>query len=68
MKQIEQDMSDMSLILNDIEAVIHAIGDSSTQYNEDQLLNMLIGIKQLHQTRYDKLWQTWNYDQINNRI
>lgn len=59
MDQIEDDMSSMYSVVADIDAVIHAIGDSKIEYTEDQLLNMLIGLQQLHKTRYDKMWQTW---------
>ena len=46
-------------IQQDIEAMIYAIGDSARQYTEDELLNMLIGMSQLHKTRYEMMWQEY---------
>ena len=56
MNKLEQAMGVMSDIQSDIDTIIYAIGDSPRKYTEDELLNMLIGMSQLHQTRYDKLW------------
>tara|TARA_B100002019_G_C20914893_1_gene424659 strand:+ start:322 stop:582 length:261 start_codon:yes stop_codon:yes gene_type:complete len=56
MNKLEGAMGNMSNIKDDIDALIYAIGDSPRQYTEDELLNMLIGMSQLHQTWYDKLW------------
>ena len=56
MNKLEKAMGMMSDIQSDIDTMIYAIGDSPRQYTEDELLNMLIGMSQLHQTRYDKLW------------
>ena len=56
MNKLEQAMGTMSEIQSDIDTMIYAIGDSPRKYNEDELLNMLIGMSQLHQTRYDNLW------------
>ena len=47
-------------------ALIFAIGDAPKQYTEDELLNMLIGMSQLHQTWYDNLWLEYeNYRREN---
>ena len=56
MNKLEKAMGMMSDIQSDIDTMIYAIGDSPRQYTEDELLNMLIGMSQLHQTRYDNLW------------
>ena len=56
MNKLEQAMGNMSNIQDNIDALIYAIGDSPRKYTEDELLNMLIGMSQLHQTWYDKLW------------
>ena len=62
MNKLEQAMGMMSNIQSDIDTMIYAIGDSPRKYTEDELLNMLIGMSQLHQTRYDNLWvQYENY-------
>ena len=55
MNKLEQAMGTMSEIQSDIDTMMYAIGDSPRQYTEDELLNMLIGMSQLHQTRYDNL-------------
>jgi hypothetical protein len=54
--ELEDAMSDLHQIGEDIETIIYAIGDSTIKHTEDQLLNMLIGMKQLHDTRYQKMW------------
>ena len=59
MNKLEEAMGNMSQIQSDIDAVIYAIGDSPHQYTEDQLLNMLIGMSQLHKTRCDSMWQEY---------
>jgi len=41
------------------EAMVYAIGDSDRKYTEDELLNMLIGMNQLHKTRYNMMWQEY---------
>ena len=56
MNKIEQAISKMSCIQDDIDTIIHAIGDAPRQYTEDELLNMLIGMSQFHKIWYDNLW------------
>jgi hypothetical protein len=56
---LEEAMGDMAQTPNDIETIIYAIGDCPIKHTEDELLNMLIGIKQLHDTRYQKMWNTF---------
>jgi len=56
MNKLEQAIGDMYNIQDDIDTLIYAIGDSPRKYTEDELLNMLIGMKQFHQIWYDKLW------------
>ena len=53
---LEDAMSDLHQIGEDIETIIYVIGDSPVKHTEDQLLNMLIGMKQMHETRYQKMW------------
>ena len=57
--ELEDSMSNLHQISEDIETIIYAIGDSPIKHTEDQLLNMLIGMKQLHDTRYQKMWDTF---------
>ena len=65
--ELEDAMSDLHQIGEDIETIIYAIGDSPIKHTEDQLLNMLIGIKQLHDTRYQKMWNIFE-DLITNGV
>jgi len=53
---LEEAMGQMLATQNDIETMIYAIGDSPIKHTEDELLNMLIGMKQLNETRYQKMW------------
>ena len=53
---LEEAMGEMLSTQNDIETLIYAIGDSPIKHTEDQLLNMLIGMKQLNEIRYQKMW------------
>jgi hypothetical protein len=59
MNKLEQVMGNMSNIQDDIDALTYAIGDSVRKYTEDELLNMLIGMSQLHKTRYEMMWQEY---------
>ena len=56
---LEDSIGDMTNTSSDIGTVIYAIGDCPNVPTEDELLNMLIGIKQLHETRYQKMWSTF---------
>lgn len=58
---LELAMSNMMQIDDNLETMIYAIGDASRKYSEDDLLNMLIGMKQLHSTQNDKLWEAFEY-------
>ena len=67
MNNLEKAIGNLNNIQENIDALIYAIGDSPQQYTEDELLNMLIGMSQLHQTRYDNLWVEYeNYRRENN--
>jgi len=59
MNKLEEAMGRMNHIEQDIEAMIYAIGDSNRRFTEDELLNMLIGMNQLHKTRYEMMWQEY---------
>lgn len=65
MNKLEEAMSNMSNVQDDIDALIYAIGDAPRKYTEDELLNMLIGMSQLHKTRYDAMWQ--EYESFKNK-
>ena len=67
MNKLEEAMGNLNNVQDDIDAVIYAIGDSPQQYTEDELLNMLMGMSQLHQTWYDKLWVEYENFKRENR-
>ena len=54
MEQFESDMSDTYNIFNELETILYKVGDAPTQPTEDQLMNMLIGVMDLHKVRYEK--------------
>lgn len=67
MNKLEEAMGNLNNIQDNINALIFAIGDAPRQYTEDELLNMLIGMSQLHQTWYDNLWVEYeNFKRKNN--
>jgi hypothetical protein len=67
MNKLEEAISNMSNIQDNIDALIYAIGDAPRKYTEDELLNMLMGMSQLHQTWCDNLWMEYeNYRRTNN--
>ena len=66
MGQFESDMSDTYNIFNELETILYKVGDAPTQPTEDQLMNMLIGVMDLHKVRYEKMWASWNEFQKQN--
>ena len=64
---LEEAIGQMAQFPNDIDTVIYAVGDAPEPATEDELLNMLIGIKQLHETRYQKMWHTFE-ELIKNKV
>lgn len=53
---LEEAMGEIAQTPNDIETIMYAYADSPIKATEDDILNMLIGVKQLHETRYQKMW------------
>lgn len=60
MKQHEKDMADINTIVDELEVLMYKIGDCEVKPTEDQLLNMIIGMIELHRVRYEKMWSSWN--------
>ena len=60
MEQFESDMGDTHNIFNELETILYKVGDAPTQPTEDELMNMLIGVIDLHKVRYEKMWASWN--------
>lgn len=53
---LEDAMSRMMDIQNEIEDLIYRIGDHPDKASEDTILNVLIGINELNNTRYTRMW------------
>ena len=53
---LDEAIGRMDQFPNDLETIMYAIGDSPIRHTEDEILNMLIGVKQLYETRYQKMW------------
>ena len=66
MEQFESDMSDTYNIFNELETILYKVGDAPAQPTEDELMNMLIGVMDLHKVRYEKMWASWNEFQKQN--
>ena len=64
---LEEAIGQMAQFANDIDTIIYAIGDAPDPATEDELLNMLIGVKQLYESRYQKMWVTFE-DLIKNKV
>ena len=60
MEQFESDMSDTYNIFNELETILYKVGDAPTNYTEDELMNMLIGVIDLQKVRYEKMWASLN--------
>lgn len=56
---LEDAMSGMCNINDDLETLLYKVGDSPTPPTEDQLANMIIGVIELHKARYEKMWNTF---------
>lgn len=54
---LEDAMSKLYCLSDEIDDIMFAYADSDVKPTEDAILNMLIGIKQLHETRYQRMWQ-----------
>lgn len=59
-------MSQLYGVGDDIDTVLHSYMDAKIRPTEDQMANMLIGIKELHNARYQKMWQIFE-DLISNK-
>lgn len=56
---LEDAISRMLDIDNELDDLIYKVGDDKNQPTEDEILNILIGIKALNQVRYDRLWMVF---------
>lgn len=58
--EFEEAMAGTYNILEEMETLLYAIGDSAKSYTEDEMMNMLIGMLDLQKARYEKMWQYWD--------
>ncbi len=56
---LEDTMSQLHNIGDDIDTVLHSYLDARIRPTEDEMSNMLIGIKSLHNARYQKMWEVF---------
>jgi len=56
---LEDAMSRMQAVEDDIDDIIYKVGDCPERPTEDDILNLLIGVKTLSQARYSKMWSVF---------
>ena len=54
---LEEAMSGLYGTGDDIDAILHSYMDAKVRPTEDDMANMLIGAKALHNARYQRMWQ-----------
>ena len=54
---LEESITNMGCITDDIQTFFDA--HDRQRLTDDQVLNMLIGMRELHRHRYNKLWDTF---------
>ena len=54
---LEEAMSALYNLGDDIDVILHSYMDAKIRPTEDDMANMLIGVKALHNARYQKMWQ-----------
>jgi len=66
MIEFEKVMGDMSDIDNELEMLLYAVGDSRVRPTEDQIMNMIIGMREMQKFRYHQLWD--EYENLKKQI
>mgnify|MGYP001199057663 CR=1 FL=1 len=56
---LEDAMSALHSMGDDIDAILHSYMDAKVRPTEDEMGNMLIGAKALHNARYQKMWEVF---------
>ena len=56
---LEDAMSALYNMGDDIDAILHSYMDSKVRPTEDDMANMLIGAKALHNARYQRMWEVF---------
>ncbi len=55
----EEQFADCASIQEELEAILYKVGDSPTPPTEDELMNLLIGVIELHKVRYERAFNTF---------
>lgn len=55
MMEFEKAMGDMSDVDDELGILLYAVGDSRVRPTDDQIMNMIIGIKEMQKFRYLQL-------------
>jgi len=55
MMEFEKVMGDMSDVNDELDILLYAVGDSRVRPTDDQIMNMIIGIKEMQKFRYLQL-------------
>ena len=53
---LEENIRAMDRLQEDLETLLYKVGDSPASFTEDELMNIIIGMIELHKIRYEKLW------------
>lgn len=64
---LEDAMSALYNMGGDIDVILYSLMDAKVRPTEDDIANMLIGAKALHNARYQKMWQIFE-DLIKNGV
>ena len=56
---LEEAITEVFAYDEELETIIYKLGNSPAPPREDEMRNMLIGIKELNKARFEKLWNTF---------
>ncbi len=54
---LEERITDIGQVEDELEQLLYKIGDSPSPPTEDELMNIIIGMKELCNIRYERLWK-----------
>ncbi|RPG65062.1 MAG: hypothetical protein CBC02_008225 [Flavobacteriaceae bacterium TMED42] len=57
--KLEEQLSDCTLIEQELDAILYKIGDSPKPPTEDELTNMLAGVIELSKIRHERAFNTF---------
>jgi hypothetical protein len=59
--QLEDEISALGDVVGELETLLFKIGDSPTRPSEDEIMNMIIGMISLQNTRLERANQTFEH-------